>query len=127
MRYIIMVRANAESEAAAKFEPKIMEDIGRLHEEIAHAGVLIDGIGLKPSSKGFRIHYSGQQRTVIDGPFAETKELVAGFTIIRVNSKDEALSWAKRFPHPFGKGEAEIEVRPLYEEEDFAPGGEMAW
>src|SRR3954451_10452253 len=123
MRYIIMVKANAESEAAAKFDPQIMEDMGRFHAElaVAAAGVLVDGIGLKPSSKGFRIHYSGQQRTVVDGPFAETKELVAGFTIIRVNSKDEALSWAKRFPHPFGKGEAEIEVRPLYEEEDFGP------
>src|SRR6266498_3681771 len=108
MRYIIMVKANAETEAAAKFDPQVMADMERFHEELAAAGVLVDGIGLKPTSKGFRIHYSGQKRTVIDGPFTETKELVAGFSIIRVNSKDEALSWAKRFPHPFGAGEAEI-------------------
>jgi hypothetical protein len=90
------------------------------HEELAKAGMLIDGSGLKPSSRGWRIRYSGAKRSVVDGPFAESKELVAGYTLIRANSREEALAWVKRFPNPSGEGrEAEIEVRELYELDDF--------
>jgi hypothetical protein len=92
------------------------------HEELAKAGVLIDGSGLQPSSKGWRIGYSGGKRTFVDGPFAETKELIAGYTLIQVQSREEAIRWTKRFPNPAGEGrEAEIEVRQLFELEDFAP------
>jgi hypothetical protein len=92
------------------------------HEELAKAGALLDASGLHPSSKGWRITYSGGKRTVIDGPFAETKELVAGYTLIQVKSKDEAIEWTKRFPNPaIGGKEGEIEVRQLFELEDFGP------
>jgi hypothetical protein len=92
------------------------------HAELAKAGVLLDAFGLQPTSKGCRIRYSGQQRTVIDGPFAEAKELIAGYTLIRVRSREEALEWTKRFPNPVGEeAPAEIEVRQLYELEDLGP------
>jgi len=93
-----------------------------LGEELAKAGVLLDGSGLQPSAKGWRIKYSGDKRTVVDGPFAETKELIAGYTLIQVKSKDEAIAWTRRFPNPAGDGkEGEIEVRQLFELEDFGP------
>jgi hypothetical protein len=92
------------------------------HEELAKAGALLDASGLKPSSKGWRIRYSKAKRSVIDGPFTETKELIAGYTLIQVKSREEAIEWTRRFPNPVGEGaEAEIEVRPLYELDDFEP------
>jgi hypothetical protein len=96
--------------------------MAKYHEELVKAGVLLDASGLQPSSKGFRIKYSGGKRSVIDGPFSETKELVAGYTLIQVQSKEEAIEWAKRFPNPHGEGSnAEIEVRQLYELDDLGP------
>lgn len=124
MRFMIMVRANKDTEAGAMPEEKekLIAAMATYHEELVKAGVLLDGSGLQPSSKGWRVKYSGGNRTVIDGPFAETKELIAGYTLIQVQSKEEAIEWARRFPNPMGEGaEAEIEVRQLYELEDFGP------
>ncbi|MFZ5876940.1 MAG: YciI family protein [Nitrospirota bacterium] len=126
MRYMIMVKATKDTEAGIMPEGKDLERLvgamATYHEELAKAGVLVDGSGLHPSSRGWRIRYSGGNRTVIDGPFAETKELVAGYTVIRVKSRQEALEWTKRFPNPAGEGkEAEIEVREFHEAEDFLP------
>ncbi|HSV35002.1 MAG TPA: YciI family protein [Ramlibacter sp.] len=122
MRFMIIVKATPDSEAG-----RFPEDSGQMfaamadyHEQLAKAGVLLDGSGLQPSSKGWRIRYEGDRRTVIDGPFAETKELIAGYTLIQVRSRDEALEWSRRFPNPVGADRpAEIEVRQLYEMEDF--------
>ena len=123
MRFMILVKATRDSEAGVMPEEDMMSVMADYHEQLAKAGVLLDASGLQPSSKGFRIRYSGEKRTVMDGPFAEAKELVAGYTTIKVNSREEALEWAKRFPNPAGTGkEAEIEVRQLFELEDFAPG-----
>ncbi|GLU32798.1 YciI family protein [Trinickia caryophylli] len=124
MRFMIMVRATATSEAGVLPGPddKIMADMAAYHEALAKAGVLLDASGLKPSATGWRVRYSGGKRTVIDGPFAETKELIAGYTLIQVRSREEAMEWARRFPAPFDDAVAcEIEVRPLYELEDFEP------
>jgi hypothetical protein len=99
-----------------------MAEMAIYHEELAKAGALLDGSGLQPSSKGWRIKYSASKRTVVDGPFTETKELIAGYTLIQVKSREEALEWTRRFPNPSIDGkEAEIEVRQLYELDDFAP------
>jgi hypothetical protein len=103
-------------------EESLIASMAAYHEELAKAGVLLDGSGLQPSSKGWRIKYDGDKRTVIDGPFTETKELVAGYTLIEVKSREEALEWTRRFPHPMGTGEAEIEVRQLYGVDDFLTG-----
>jgi hypothetical protein len=124
---MIMVKATKETEAGIMPEGKELEKLvgamATYHEELAKAGALVDGSGLHPSSRGWRIRYSGGKRTVIDGPFAETKELVAGYTVIRVKSREEALAWTKRFPNPAGEGkEAEIEVREFHDAEDFLPG-----
>ena len=122
MRFMILVKATQDSEAGAMPEEKLMAAMAGYHEELAKAGALLDASGLQPSSKGWRMKYSCAQRTVTDGPFAETKELVAGYTLIQVKSRAEALEWAKRFPSPAGEGkEAEIEVRQLFELEDFGP------
>ena len=122
MRFMIIVKGNADSEAGVMPEENLFEAMADYHEELVKAGVLLDASGLQPTSKGWRIRYSGGKRTVIDGPFAEAKELIAGYTLIQVKSKEEAMEWAKRFPAPFGEdAEAEIEVRKLYELEDFAP------
>ncbi len=122
MRYMIMVKANKESEAGVMPEEKLIAAMAAYHEELAKAGILVDASGLQASSKGFKVKYSGAKRTVVDGPFTEAKELIAGYTIIRVNSKEEAIAWAKRYPNPHGEGaEAEIEVRRFFELEDFAP------
>jgi hypothetical protein len=119
---MIIVKATKDSEAGAMPEEKLVAEMASYHEELAKAGVLIDGSGLHPSSKGWRIEYSGGKRTFVDGPFAETKELIAGYTLIQVQSREEAIRWTKRFPNPAGEGrEAEIEVRQLFELEDFAP------
>jgi len=120
MRFMIIVKANQDSEAGVMPEEKLLADMAAYHEALAKAGMLVDGSGLQPSAKGWRIKYSGGKRTVIDGPFAETKELVAGYTLIQAKSREEALDWTKRFPNPAGGGkECEIEVRQLFELEDF--------
>ena len=122
MRFMIIVKGNRDSEAGVMPDEALMAAMATYHEELAKAGVLLDASGLKASSHGWRIKYSGDQRTVTDGPFAETKELLAGYTIIRVNSREEALAWTNRYPNPAGRGKpAEIEVRQMFEMEDFEP------
>ena len=120
MRFMIIVKATSESEAGVMPEETLIAEMAAFHEELARAGVLRDASGLKASSTGWRIRYSGGKRTVIDGPFTETKELVAGYTIIEVKSRVEALEWTKRFPNPaIGGKDGEIEVRQFFELEDF--------
>ncbi|MBI2312594.1 MAG: YciI family protein [Betaproteobacteria bacterium] len=122
MRFMIIVKATQDSEAGVMPEEKLIAEMASYHEELAKAGALLDASGLQPTSKGWRIKYSGQKRTVVDGPFAETKELIAGYTLIQVKSKEEAIEWTKRFPNPAVDGrEGEIEVRQLFELEDFGP------
>jgi hypothetical protein len=122
MKFMIIVKATPDSEAG-RFPPdaeKIFQAMATYHEELAKAGVLLDASGLQPSSKGWRIRYEGGKRRVIDGPFTESKELIAGYTMIQCRSRDEALEWTRRFPNPVGEGlAAEIEVRQLFELEDF--------
>lgn len=126
MRFMIIVKASALSEAGGAPDEALMAAMGAYHEELVKAGVLLDATGLQPSSKGWRIRYSAGKRTVIDGPFAETKELIAGYTLIQVRSREEAMEWARRFPAPFGEqADGEIEVRQLYELEDFEPSPEL--
>lgn len=123
MRFMIIVKASKESEAGVMPQEKLMAAMAAYHEELVKAGALLDASGLQASSKGWRIQYAGEKRNVIDGPFLETKELIAGYTIIQVKSKEEALEWTKRFPNPAGDDkEAEIEVRQFFELEDFSPG-----
>jgi hypothetical protein len=120
MRFMIIVKATRASEAGVMPEEALIGQMATYHEELAKAGVLLDASGLQSSAKGWRVRYSGGKRTVSDGPFAETKELIAGYTIIQVRSREEALAWTKRFPNPAGEGkDAEIEVRQLLELEDF--------
>ncbi len=122
MRFMMIVKATKDSEAGLLPSEKLMSEMQKYHEELQKAGVLLDASGLKPSSKGWRVRYSGGKRNVIDGPFAETKELIAGYTLIQVKSREEAMEWARRFPSPSGDGkECEIEVRQLFELEDFGP------
>ena len=122
MRFMMLVKATKDSEAGVMPEEKLIAEMAGYHEELQKAGVLLDASGLQSSSKGWRIKYSGGKRTVIDGPFAETKELVAGYTLIQVKSREEAMEWASRFPNPAVDGkEGEIEVRQLFELEDFGP------
>jgi hypothetical protein len=118
MRFMIIVKASAESEAGVMPEQRVFDAMADYHEELKKAGVLLDASGLQPSSKGFRIKYAGGKRSFVDGPFAETKELVAGYTLIQVPSRDEAIEWARRFPNP-GNEDGEIEVRQLFELDDF--------
>jgi hypothetical protein len=119
---MIIVKATKDSEAGVMPEEKLIAEMAKYHEELVKAGMLLDASGLQASSKGWRIKYSGGKRTFIDGPFAETKELVAGYTLIQATSRDEAIEWTKRFPNPAVDGkEAEIEVRHLFELEDFGP------
>jgi hypothetical protein len=118
MRFMILVKASAASEAGAMPPQDIFTAMADYHEQLAKAGVLLDANGLQPSSKGFRIRYSGGDRTGIDGPFTETKELLAGYTIIQVKTREEALEWARRFPNPH-KEDSEIEIRQMFELEDF--------
>jgi hypothetical protein len=123
MRFMIIVKATKDSEAGVMPEEKLIAVMADYHEELAKAGALLDASGLQPSSKGWRIKYSGGKRTVVDGPFTEAKELIAGYTLIQAKSREEALEWARRFPNPAGEGvEAEIEVRQLFELDDFEPG-----
>ncbi|RPE77211.1 YciI family protein [Vulcaniibacterium tengchongense] len=119
MRYLILVKASKGSEAGAMPDPEIFDAMAHYHEQLAKAGVLLDANGLHPSSRGWRVRYRGGQRSVVDGPFAETKELIAGYTLIQTHSRDEAVEWSRRFPNPHGE-DCEIEVRPLFELDDFA-------
>ncbi len=122
MRFMIVVKATQDSEAGVMPEESLIAAMASYHEELQKAGVLVDASGLQSSSKGWRIKYAGGKRTVVDGPFAETKELIAGYTIINVKSREEAVEWTKRFPNPaIGGKEGEIEVRQFFELEDFAP------
>ena len=117
MRFIVFVKANQESEAGVMPTQEMLAEMGKFNEELVKAGAMLAGEGLHPSSKGARIRYAGDQRTVIDGPFAETKELVAGFWILQVRSKEEAIEWIKRAPFR----EGEVEIRQIFEAEDFGP------
>ena len=123
MRFMIIVKATRETEAGAMPEESMLNAMAVYHEALAKAGVLLDANGLQPTAKGWRIRYQGQTRSVIDGPFTESKELIAGYTLIQVKSREEALEWSRRFPNPVGEDAvAEIEVRQLFELDDFAPG-----
>lgn len=120
MRYMIIVKATRDSEAGVMPEEELIANMATYHEELQRAGVLVDASGLQPTSKGWRIRYDGDRRSFVDGPFAETKELIAGYTIIDVASRDEAIEWSKRFPNPaVDGGQGEIEVRQFFELEDF--------
>jgi len=118
---MILVKADKNSEAGVLPDEKLLADMGKFNEELAKAGVLLAGEGLHPSSKGARVKFSGDKRTVVDGPFAETKELIAGFWLWQVRSKEEAIEWLKRCPNPFPGAESEIEIRQVFEAEDFGP------
>ncbi len=122
MRFMIIVKATPDSEAG-RFPPNpepLFQSMAAFHEELARAGALLDASGLQPSSKGWRVQYDGNKRTVVDGPFTESKELIAGYTLIQTRTREEALEWSKRFPNPVGEGvSCHIEVRQLYEMEDF--------
>jgi hypothetical protein len=118
MRFMVMVRANKDTEAGVMPEERLLAEMGRYNEELVKAGIMLAGEGLHPSSKGARVRFSGASRTVIDGPFAETKELIAGFWLLQVKSLEEAIEWVKRCPNPLD-GESEIEIRQVFEAEDF--------
>ena len=118
MRFMLLVKADQTTEAGKLPDEKLLADMGKYNEELVKAGVLLAGEGLQPSSKGARVKFSGATRTVTDGPFPETKELIAGFWLIQVKSKDEAIEWVKRCPNPL-EGEAEIEIRQVFEAADF--------
>src|SRR5437016_9471774 len=118
MRFMVMVKATKDSETGILPDEKLLTEMGKYNEELVKAGVMLAGEGLQPSSKGARVRFSGTNRTVIDGPFTETKELVAGFWIIQVRSKEEAIEWVKRCPNPM-PGESEIEIRQVFEQDDF--------
>ena len=118
MRFMILVKADKNSEAGVLPDEKLLIEMGKFNEELVQAGVMLAGEGLQPSSKGARVKFSGSKRTVTDGPFAEAKELIAGFWLWQVKSKEEAIEWVKRCPNPM-KGESEIEIRQLFEAEDF--------
>lgn len=118
MRFMLIVKATDDTEAGIPPSTELLEEMGRFNEELVNAGVLLAGEGLHPSSKGARVHFSGQKRTVVDGPFTETKELIAGFWLIQARSIDEAVEWVKRVPNPTGE-EGVIEIRQVLEIEDF--------
>lgn len=120
MRYMILVKATADSEAGVLPTEELAGPMADYHEELVKAGVLVDGSGLRPTKDGYRLKYQGDKRILIDGPFTESKELIAGYTVIKVKSTDEALHWFKRFPNPHN-ADCEIELRRLYELEDFGP------
>lgn len=120
MRFMVLVKANKDSEAGVMPSEQLLTEMTKYNEELVRAGVMLAGEGLHPSSKGARVRFSGSKRTVIDGPFPETKELVAGFWIWKVNSRQEAIDWLKRCPNPTGE-EGEIELRQIFDAEDFGP------
>jgi hypothetical protein len=117
---MVIVKASKDSEAGIMPKQKLLEEMGKFNEELVKAGVMLAGEGLQPSSKGKRVRFSGEKRTVIDGPFTETKELIAGFWLWQVRSMEEAVEWVRRCPSPH-EGEAEIEIRQVFETEDFGP------
>ncbi|WP_020577957.1 YciI family protein [Actinopolymorpha alba] len=119
MRFMVLVKATAESETGVMPSQELLEAMGKYNEELVKAGVLLAGEGLHPSSKGARVRFSGEERQVIDGPFAETKELIAGFWLFQVRSKEEAIEWVKRCPNPMNE-DSEIEIRQVFEADDFA-------
>jgi hypothetical protein len=122
MRFMILVKATRETERGVMPGEALIASMAEFHEQLAKAGVLLDASGLQPSAKGWRVRYDGDHRSVLDGPFVESKELVAGYTLMQTRSRDEALEWARRFPNPaVDGGVAEIEVRQLYELDDFGP------
>ena len=118
MRFMVIVKATKESEAGVMPSEQLLREMGEFNEQLVKAGVMVAGEGLHPSSKGVRVRFSGKNRTVIDGPFAETKELVAGFWLMQVRSKEEVIEWVRRCPNPH-EGESEIEIRQVFEAEDF--------
>jgi hypothetical protein len=118
MKFMVLVKANKDSEAGVLPSQELLTQMGQYNEELVKAGVMLAAEGLQPSSKGARVHFSGAKRTVIDGPFSETKELIAGFWVWQVRSKDEAIEWAKRIPNPDGE-DFEIEIRQVFEADDF--------
>ena len=119
MRFMILVKATKDSEAGVLPDEKLLTEMGKYNEELVKAGIMLAGEGLQPSSKGARVRFSGKTRTVIDGPFAETKELIAGYWLWQVTSKEEAIEWVKRCPNPFPDTESDIEIRQVFEAEDF--------
>src|SRR5262249_6111493 len=121
MRVMVIVKASKESEAGVMPSQQLLTDMGKFNEELVKAGVMLAGEGLHPSSKGKRVRFAGDKRTVIDGPFAETKELIAGYWLWQVKSMDEAIDWVKRCPNPMPDTAAEIEIRPVFEADDFGP------
>jgi hypothetical protein len=121
MRFMILVKADKNSEAGVLPDEKLLTEMMKYNEELVKAGVMLAGEGLQPSSKGARVRFSGSKRTVIDGPFSETKELIAGFWLFQVKSKEEAIEWVKRAPNPFPGTESEIEIRQVFEADDFGP------
>jgi len=120
MRVMVVVKASKESESGAMPDQRILTEMGKFNEELVKAGIMVSGDGLKPSSAGKRVHFSGSKRTVIDGPFAETKELMAGYWVWKVKSMEEAIEWAKRCPNPHNE-DSDLEIRPFFEMEDFGP------
>ena len=118
MRFMLMIKSNRDTEAGLMPSQELLTEMGRFNEEMIKAGVMLAGEGLRPSSKGARVKFSGSKRTVVDGPFAEAKELIAGFWLIEVKSKEEAIEWVKRVPNPTGE-DGEIEIRQVFEAEDF--------
>src|SRR5437588_8180859 len=118
MRFMVIVKASRESEAGILPDAKLLTEMGKYNEELVKAGIMLAGEGLQASSKGARVKFSGDKRTVVDGPFAETKELIAGFWIWKVKSKEEAIEWVKKCPNPM-EGESEIEIRQVFEAQDF--------
>ena len=121
MRVMVMVKANEETEAEVMPSTELLAEMGKYNEELVKAGVMLDGEGLHPSSKGVRIQFSGDERSVVDGPFAEAKELIAGYWLWQVKSLDEAIEWVKRTPNPTGET-GTIEIRPVFEPDDLGPG-----
>jgi hypothetical protein len=119
MRFMVMVKATRDSEAGVLPDQKLLADMGKYNEELVKAGVMLAGEGLQPSSKGARVKFSGSKRTVIDGPFSETKELVAGFWLFQTKSLAEAIEWVKRCPNPMPNEDSEIEIRQIFESDDF--------
>ncbi|MBA2302585.1 MAG: YciI family protein [Acidobacteria bacterium] len=118
MRVMVLIKSDKNTEAGAMPNEKLLAEMGAFNEELVEAGVMLDGDGLHPSAKGVRVKFAGKNRTVVDGPFAETKELIAGYWVWKVKSMDEAIEWVKRCPNPL-EGDSEIEIRPIFEAEDF--------
>ena len=121
MRFMVIIKASKESEEGARPDPELMAEMGKFNEELIKAGVVLAMDGLHPSSKGARVKFSGKSRTVVDGPFTEAKELIAGFSILQVKSLEEAIEWVKRAPFCSATGDSEVEIRQVFEMEDFAP------